>query len=288
MGQILRELTNREISLLVWLLVLLAFVWAKRDLRQSFNQVLKAIFLTRIGVALLAMILYVALIVLGSYAVGLWHLWMLKDTLFWLFGSGVILLFNIDKAAKEERYFKSVTIENLKFATILTFILNLYVFNIWVELALAPILAVLAMLIVVAGTKAEYGPAEKLFKWVMGLVGAGLLVYVTASLLADFKGFATLKNLEDFLVPVALTLTLLPFIYILALYMSYELIFVRLGMFLRERQDLVRFAKWQAVRSCRLRLGSVRRFSGEYTNRLGRARDRAKMAAVVTEFRADP
>lgn len=100
------------------------------------------------------------------------------------------------------------------------------------------------------------------------------------------RSFATLKNLEDFLVPIVLTFVLLPYIYVMALYMTYEELFVRLKIRLQEDRLLMRFGQWQVVRACLFRLSSVKRFASDYVNRVGPATTRSEFELLVAEFRA--
>ena len=181
------------------------------------------------------MLAYEGLVVFIFYTVGLWHWWMLKDTLFWLFGTAVILFLNTTKATEEKHYFRKVALDNFKFAVVLTFIINLYVFNLITELLLVPVVAFLAMLGAVAATKTEFKPAKRLINGIMAAIGIAFVAYAVVGIATNFHGFATLKNFEDFMTPVVLTLTLLPFIYFLALYSA--MVAVRLaGYATRVRQ----------------------------------------------------
>ncbi len=232
------------------------------------------------------MLAYVALVIVAFAEVGLWHLWMLKDTLFWLFGTAIILLANLEKATKEEHHFRKLALDNLKFAVVLDFVLNLYVFKVFVELLLLPVLAFLAMLAVVAGTKDEYAPAKKLVNAVTALIGFGFLIYAVLSMTHDFHDFATLKNLEDFLVPIILTVTFLPFVYGVALFSTYELLFVRLNLRLRDNQELATYTKRRVLKVCGLRLRKVNRFAKEFANKVTIFSTEADVRDVMNEFEA--
>lgn len=286
MHEVLSQLSNREIALLIWLVIFLVALVAYRPARESLRPLLELIFFSKITVSLIAMLVYVALVIVAFAKVGLWHLWMVKDTLFWLFGTAIILLGNTTKTAEEEHYFKKLALDNLKFAVVLDFVLNLYVFNLFVELLLLPVLAFLAMLAVVAGTKDEYAPVKKLISAVTALIGFGFLLYAVVSMTHNFHDFATLKNLEDFLVPIVLTLTFLPFVYGMALFSVYELLFVRLDLPLRNNQELAAYTKRQVFKVCGLRLRKVNRFANEFANKVGMLSTEADVRDVMNEFGA--
>src|SRR6266568_782465 len=229
MNQVTGELTNRDIALLVWLGVLLIGALVYRPAREGLGSILKLLLFSKLGVGLLALLAYEALVVSVFYRLGLWHWWMLKDALFWLFGSAAILFFNTTKATEEKHYFRKAALDNFKFAVILAFIINLYVFNLVTELILLPVVTSLAMLGAVAASKHEFEPVKKLVNWTMVGIGITFLVYAVINITTNFHDFATVKDLEGFLTPIVLTLTLLPFAYLLGLDSAYESLFVQVG-----------------------------------------------------------
>src|ERR1019366_1781863 len=126
----------------------------------TIGPLLTLIVFSKVKVVLLAMLAYVSFVVLIFHWLHLGHRWMLKDALFWFFGTAIIVLFTTNQAGKEKHYIRKIALDNLKFAVVLDFVVNLYVFNLAVELVLLPFLAMLAMLSVVAVTKDEYKPAK--------------------------------------------------------------------------------------------------------------------------------
>jgi hypothetical protein len=280
------QLNNREIALLVWLAILLAVIVAYKPTRQSLGPLIRLILFSKITVVLLLMLGYVALIAYLFYLLHLSHWWMLKDALFWLFGSAIILLFNVNKAVEEDHYIRKIALGNLKFAVVLAFIINLYVFNLAVELILLPFLATLAMLSVVAATKDEYKPARRLINGTVGVIGFGFLLYAVIRILTDPRGFATIKNLQDFLMPVILTLAFLPFLYGVAVYCAYEQLLTHVGLWICDDKDLSAYAKRQIIWSCRLRLARVRHFAHGFVYKVGGAKSRAEVSVVIHDFKA--
>src|SRR5690242_13236758 len=86
---------------------------------------------------------------------------------------------------------------------------------------------------------------------------------------------ATVSNLKDLLLPLVLTILLLPLVYVFALYASYEELHTQLKIFSRDK-TLVRFATWQIVKACRGRLSEVRRFSGNFIVNVRSAENRTE------------
>jgi hypothetical protein len=281
----LSQLNNRDIALLAWIAVIVIALFVYPGTRKSLCSLLKLVFLTKIAIGVLAVLTYVAIIVLAARGLGIWQWWMLKDTIWWFFGTALVVLFNINKSTEEEHYFRSIVFAALKFSVVLGFILNLYAFNLVIEILLVPVLALLAMLVVVAGTSKKYAEVKKLLDGVTALIGFTLAAYVLSRALADFHGFATLRTLEDFLLPLALTITVVPIVYAIALYGAYESLFVQIGFRIRRNEALYGYAKRQVFRACRLRLSNVNRFSKDFVHKLGGVQSQAEVATLTTSFK---
>jgi len=284
-GKRLLGLNNREIALIAWVLVLVVGVLVWRDTRESVLNMLKIVASPNMAIPLLTMIAYVSLVLAGAYKVGAWDFSLLKTTLFWFFGAALVMFFTANETTRNDGYFRKVVTRNLQFAVVLEFIVNLYVFNIFVELVLLPVLAFIAMLAAVADTKPEYKPVRTLTNIVTTGFGIYLLGYAIVQIVGDFRGFATLRNVNEFMLPIMLTLVLLPYLYALALYMAYELLFTRIRILIKDRK-LARFAKWHVFKTCRLRLSKVNRFASGPHAKLYDARDRAEVSQVMGEFKA--
>jgi hypothetical protein len=284
--RILGILDNREWALVFWVLVLAIFVMAYRPTRSQLPSLLKQLFWSPIGVALLAMTVYMSLLLLIAKRVHAWDLSLLKGTLLWYFGVATVMFFSAHEASKGSRSFRSLVLTNLQFAIVLEFIVNLYVFNIFVELLLVPILVSIAGIAAVAETKPEHKPVKTIMDVALAGFGIYLLIYAVVGIVSDFQGFASLPNLNAFLLPIILTILLVPFLYVLTVYMAYESIFNRVEWFLRRKSKLVGFAKRRVFRICLLRLSKVRRFSGPFAAELGGAESRADVIRIVRLFDA--
>lgn len=104
-----------------------------------------------------------------------------------------------------------------------------------------PLLFLLIGMQVVVDQGPNMIPVRKVVNVVLGAIGAGLMLYVAARALGDWRGFWTRENAEDFLVAPVLTLALVPFLCLVAWESK------------RELQNLS-----QALASC-LRLRGLRR-----------------------------
>lgn len=147
---------NRELAVIIWVTILFVAALFNTSIRKSFKGLLDAMFHKKILFAFLGMSLYIALIIYLLYLARLWNVSLIGDLVWWLFGTGLVLFFNIHKATEEEGFFQKTAREVLTVTFILGFITDLYVFNIWVELTLVPLFLFMGALVGVAATDDKY------------------------------------------------------------------------------------------------------------------------------------
>jgi hypothetical protein len=92
------------------------------------------------------------------------------------------------------------------------------------------------------------------------ILGIVLIVFTLREVVIGFQNLATLKNLRDFFLPVVFTATFLPFVYLMALYMQYETLFIRVDFF-NTNLELARYAKRKIFTTCHVNLSKLHKFS---------------------------
>jgi hypothetical protein len=147
-------LDNREIAILVWLGIFFAWVVSQKGMRKSLFAVFKSFTQKAIFISLFLMMLYIGAMVYVLYRVNFWDISILSDTLIWIFGVGVVLFFNTTNI-QEADYFRKVIIDNIKLVVFIEFLMNLYVFDLWIELILVPVLAFIGGMLGVASAYPE-------------------------------------------------------------------------------------------------------------------------------------
>ena len=211
-------LDSREKAIAVWLLAAVVLVAIKGDgLGSSFLGVLRTLVAPKVLGLFVAAGLYVATVVFLASELGIWHTSATKATLYWFFGTGVILAASATQASpREPTLVRKLLRRALKLTILVEFLVNLYVFPFAVELLLVPLVFLFLAMQIVAEHREDVEPARKFISGVLGALGLGLLAYVALRALTDPSGLATRENAEDFLVGPALTLALLPFLYLVA------------------------------------------------------------------------
>ena len=278
------DINNRDISLAIW--ISLIFIWAisQKAVRKSFANVLKALAARVILISWTVMLAYIALIVYLLYLSQIWEIGNLKDTVYWLFGSGFVFYLNINQI-RREGYIRKAVVDSLKVLVLIEFIVNLYVFNIWVELILlVPILLLLGGLLGCASVYEKYKQVEGFLTTLLAIVGFGILVFVAVSIVYDIQGFFSLDNLRDFLIPILLTIGFVPFLYVCGLYSLYDSIFRRIGVF-AENKRIALYAKLRTFLAFGLNLSSVRSWSREMG--LLKLSEKTDIVEAIRKFRTE-
>ena len=260
-------------------------IWAisQKAVRKSFANVLKALAARIILISLTVMLAYMALIVYLLYLSQIWKIGNLKDTVYWLFGSGFVFYLTINQIRKEG-YIRKAVIDSLKVVVLIEFIVNLYVFNIWVELIFVPVLFLLGGLLGYASVYEKFKQVESFLTALLAIVGFSILVFVAVSIIHDIQGFFSLDNLRDFLIPILLTIGFVPFLYVCGLYSLYDSIFRRIGVF-AENKRIALYAKLRIFLSFGLSLSSVRSWSREMG--LLKLSEKIDIVEAIRKYRAE-
>ena len=115
-------------------------------------------------------------------------------------------------------------------------------------------------MLAVAQTNAEYKSVKTLMDWVFTIVGAVFISWSLYQAAIHLGTFATTNTLKDFALPPLLTLAFLLFLYIMALFVTYDDLFKRLPFFIKD-DKLVRFAKARTLFAFNVRLTLLNKWS---------------------------
>lgn len=283
---LLEQLNNREKALIIWILIFLVWIFARKDTRRFLPGVIKSFLHKKVLIVVGAMVLYVSLIVLLLYQIDLWRTSQTKNTVFWLLGTAFVLLVNTDKAGKDDHYFKTILYSSLTFAVIIQFIVNAYTFSLGVELILLPTAFIIISMGIVAGTEEKYKPAKKVIDVISGIFGVFLIFFALANIVRDHQRFTTSDNFLSFILPPLLTIVYIPFLYFMALLFAYETLFIHLNIRMKEDKALIKFTRQKILALCNLNLNKLNRFSKEYTRKFNKWSDRDNVITLISEFKS--
>jgi len=249
--------STREIALFIWIMVFVVLVSLKGSVRKSIFGLFKSFFSLFRIFAILTIYVLVTLYFLNL--IGLWDKSLTKDTAFWFFTVAMVTFFKINDA-KDFKFFKEIILDSVKWIVVIEFLINFYTFSLWKELILVPIIVFISLILAYSETDKKYEPVEKVFRNIISIIGLVLLVYIIYETVIEFKKTFTVQNLKSLLHPVIMTFLFLPFAYLLALYMTYEMLFIRVDFLTRDKR-VARKVKRQIIFTANLNIERLNRIS---------------------------
>lgn len=231
--------STREVAIIIWSIIFIVVAIFIVKFKQLL-ELIKSFFVYKIQLPLWFMFIYITVITICLYFLKIWNFGLLKDTIIWSIASSTILFFNINKA-KDLTYFKPVILENLKAIVILEFVSNFYTFSFTTEMILIPIITFIGLLQIAAEysakTNSEHLKVASCLKTFFSLTGILIFTYVSYETIKYYNLLLTVQNIKSLLLPFVYTISLIPFLYLLALYMNYEMLFIRIPYLVKEKKE---------------------------------------------------
>ena len=194
---------------------------------------------------------------------------------------------NAVSSEADEKYIQKVLKDNLKLTMILEFFMSTFTFNIWIELAIIPIITIFTVMNVVAERKAEYKNLHKLLNFVLAIAGFWILYETIKVGIIEYKELNVINTLVSFMIPIVYSVLIIPLEYALGLYSKYELLFLRMS-FKEEKDKKIKFGHRVAVLcSCRISVRRVLLFQREYMGRMYVRMKDDEFKKLIQEFRKE-
>jgi hypothetical protein len=254
-------MNTREWATVIWIVVLLLLACFKRDIRRSLVEVCRQLLHPML---LFPLLLYVATLVALTRLASMLNIWstsLIGPIILWFVFTGFGYFLHSPDAAKEPHFFRMRALEAVGVAAALEFFLNIRTFPIYVELLLQPVVVTLVVLKVVSGTEESYAPARKLlsiFAAIGGIALVGLTIVNIARHGSEIDGRELWQSL---ILPIWLTVGALPYIYLLAVFAGYEIVFRRMSSQSKSPGRLA-LAKLAVVCALKGRTGQISDFRG--------------------------
>lgn len=228
MIEFLKLLSNREISIITWLLLIFIVLTASsKGCFGKFLLVLKALFSKKIIPFYIGIGIYLAFIITLFNKFGVWEFSLYKDFVYWFLTTGMVLFFSVSDL-NTYKDFAKIVLTATSLTIILEFIIGFYNFSLIWEMILIPTLTFISILSFVAEMKKKDRSSKlvaNFLKNVLAILGFGFLIYGFYQLISNYNEFFTLSNLKSFLLPPIFTILFLPFIYYVVLHIKYERVF---------------------------------------------------------------
>jgi len=238
---------NRELAAGIWIAIFLCWMLykSKFGLIKSFYPVVKASLAKPILISFVLLVIYSLCLVELLDSIELWKPHQAKNFVFWMLSVSGVYLSKLQDIESDPDYFTNAIISAFKISAAFQFVLNVYTFELWIEFILVPVVTFFVLLTEFSNKKEGHKKVAKISEGVLALFGVVVIGFTAYKLATNFNEFGKTKTFYDFVVPTALSILILPFYYLLAMYSAYERVFIRMGFFIKDTY-LFRYAKWKA------------------------------------------
>jgi hypothetical protein len=280
----LRSINNREIAILFWMAVFLTWLFVKTPaLWGSVLGILKSFANRQILVPFILLTAYMVGIVWCLARVGFWEVSLLKTTIRWFLLTVVALMMKSGKAVDNPRFFKEIALENFKLMVVMEFLSDKFVLALPYEMILVPTLTLVGICLTIAKMKVDLKTIVKPLDFIMSAAGLSMLVFVIHETWFHFGEVQTLESLKDFLLPIILTLSFLPAIYIFALWLHCQTKFILVKHWGGDNTRVRRWAKQELIRASVFRFRTLHAINWSFYSELKDAESRSDVRRLIRE-----
>lgn len=252
--------SSREIASFIWIVAVLLFTLKSDDVGKSILRLIKSLFGTSILFLFDALAVYIMAVcyVLSKHMT--WGLDQLKTAIFWYLFVGCALLFNAVNPEKKYAPLKSWFKSTFTFLILLEFLISKYTFPLYGELIFVPLISLVAMISVVAEFDKKHEPVQKLMSGLLAIIGLTLAGHAILKFVQDDTIWSNTQILQDFSLPIILSLVTIPFFYGLHVYSSYQSAFLHLRWGIPD-ETLRKKSKWKAIKLFGMKVRSLERWT---------------------------
>jgi len=257
--------TNREIALILWIFIaVVAIIFS--TIRNSFFRLIKTLTYKTFLLIYFLIGIYLTGIILIFKKIAIWNCYYLKDILFWLFSAGLVYVFKID-GAKNNSYFKNIIFSAISGRIIVEFILNFYTFSLLAEIIILPLFVYVVAIQAFAEVYQKNKTVTSLLQKIITISIVFVFCYSLYKTIINYKDVFTVKVLIELLLPSTIAILCIPFLYCLALYITYESYFITLNC-MTSKKDKVKKVKKLILRTANINLGKLNRISKNFEKRV--------------------
>jgi hypothetical protein len=231
--EIINSLSNREIAILFWMVVILTVLIYISKSSKAFLGVVKAFFDRKLVYCYIIIGAYLFLVIKILNKTIFWEAYLFKDFAIWLVGFAMVSFFSINKINTNSELVKRF-LKIFSATIIIDFIINFFTFELGWELIIIPVVSFIAILQYFAELNKEkpgYEKVNSFLKWVLTIIGFSLLGYVIHKLYHNYNEILKINNVKSFLIPVILSVLYFPIILLFASVMKYENIFQEINRY---------------------------------------------------------
>lgn len=281
---------SREWAIVVWVAVVSAWVLSQRDSRASCWEIVRLVAMPKLLSPLLLMAAWVAGEVYVCSRFGWWEQSLTTASIGWYVAFALVSFVNLSDITKEPHFFNRTMRNALELGLILDIVTSVVVFHFaWEVFVIVPGVTVLAVLHAFTSTSnnATYYPIHRTCQALLALLGLSLVGYGAFQLAASWGTMSHVQLLRETLLPVWLTMGLIPYLYTLALIAEYGEAFRRIDWISADDPRRRRLMKGAIALEFGVHLYELGHFGGAWQVRLRETKSLSEARALIRGFRQE-
>lgn len=260
--QILPLFSNRELAIIIWVAIFLIYALFNKGIRESLARLLRIYYGYKLLTIRLILYIQIGIVTYILFRTGAFSQHsLIKTVVEYSLFSGVVLLFESISAPSE--HIRKTILHYLAATTILTVYLNSFSYSLIIEILLLPMVCFLFAFI--AYTEHQNDPQYKntsgcatVILIFLALSGIGYVIYQTIHCQPEVM----IENLaREVLIPLIMTCILIPYVYLVAVFSKYELLFVRMNVRSKNEKNPSgnHYWKWKIaiIKKCKLNTDKI-------------------------------
>jgi hypothetical protein len=267
-------MNNRELATVILggLVVVAIGLYATRNpgVRASLAGVLRAFLGPKVLGPILAFGGWVFGLIALSKKVGLWDDGLIFPAVLWTASAGLGLIFKLVSRKSGEPFFRPLIRRTFSLTLFVEAIVGLVAFSLGWELALLAFATFLGMLSAVAGTDEKLASVKNFIDGLVGLIGLAVIALTAINLIGNWGDLDKAHILRQLALPLWLTLGVIPYLYLLALWAGYEQAFIRINLSSDDRRARFR-AKLALIAALHGRAAKANAFFGGWGRQMTEA-----------------
>ena len=229
------ELSTRELALLAWICIVVMALLLSTKLRPPLFAIARAMLHPKIVEVVGLAALYTAGCVWLLALVGLWRWDNLKTTIVWFVATAVVAMASSKELEKGASALWALVREAITITAIVLFLGSIKPLPFWAEFLLLPLLTVITAMVAVAERQPKHRIVIAPLNGILAVAGLSIIGYSIYRVVVDWRNFDAALQVREFVIPIALTVMFLPYLYSLILFMGFESAAIRLKFKVEDR-----------------------------------------------------
>ncbi|NCT71149.1 MAG: hypothetical protein GXC75_09400 [Xanthomonadaceae bacterium] len=219
-------LTDRELATLTWLLIAALSLLMAKGIRKATWTLIKAVFGNKLRTAFLLALLYCTSAFFLLLKTNVAEQANVKTAVLWFLTFALPSLGQTISNEEDRSHLIKILREAIGANALIAFLVSSYTFSFAAELVLVPAATLFSLLIAIPKS-GNSSPIEKFAIASMAIIATLFLARVAYGVFNDFANFASLATGREFVLPVAMTVLYLPFLFSMHLFVVYEIGIIR-------------------------------------------------------------